>query len=517
MSQADSQMLGHAVLTRPVIRQIPPNPPFSKGGECRTSTLSLIPNGWIEILTADTFNQVSTNTKKVKTKDCKTSGKFPVIDQGQSDIAGFVDDASKLIKVTKPLVIFGDHTRIIKWVVSDFVPGADGTKVLEAANFLVPKYFYYQLMSLELPDKGYARHFRYLNETSFKVASLAEQQQIAAKLDELLAQVDNLKTRLDTIPKILKRFRQSVLAAAVSGKLTYDWRSMNKVDHARILQETIKKSRTELLNQDDKESKRLKNKAESHSFQVSSEDKLPDSWIWTSFMDSMERVIDCHNKTAPYVESGIYLIRTPDIRNGIVSLENTRFVNESTYEYWSRRCPPRSGDILFTREAPMGEAGIIPTNTKLCMGQRIMLLRPMPEFTNPKYVLLNILSLPFKERMNKSAVGTAVKHLRVADVESLTYPLAPIEEQTEIVARVEQLFTYADQIEQRVKDAQSRVNHLTQAILAKAFRGELTADWRAQNPDLISGENSAEALLARIKSEREQTQVVKKAKATPSN
>ena len=346
---------------------------------------------------------------------------------------------------------------------------------------------------------------------------LAEQQQIAAKLDELLAQVDNLKTRLDNIPKILKRFRQSVLAAAVSGKLTYDWRSMNKVDHARILQETIKKSRTELLNQDDKESKRLKNKAESHSFQVSSEDKLPDSWIWTSFMDSMERVIDCHNKTAPYVESGIYLIRTPDIRNGIVSLENTRFVNESTYEYWSRRCPPRSGDILFTREAPMGEAGIIPTNTKLCMGQRIMLLRPMPEFTNPKYVLLNILSLPFKERMNKSAVGTAVKHLRVADVESLTYPLAPIEEQTEIVARVEQLFAYADQIEQRVKDAQSRVNHLTQAILAKAFRGELTADWRAQNPDLISGENSAEALLARIKAEREQTQVVKKAKATRSN
>jgi len=78
-----------------------------------------------------------------------------------------------------------------------------------------------------------------------------------------------------------------------------------------------------------------------------------------------------------------------------------------------------------------------------------------------------------------------------------------MEEQSEIVRRVEQLFTYADQIEQRVKDAQARVNHLTQAILAKAFRGELTADWRTQNPDLISGENSAVALLAKIKAERE--------------
>jgi len=88
------------------------------------------------------------------------------------------------------------------------------------------------------------------------------------------------------------------------------------------------------------------------------------------------------------------------------------------------------------------------------------------------------------------------------------------EEQTEIVRRVEQLFAYADQIEQRVKDAQARVNHLTQAILAKAFRGELTADWRAQNPELISGENSAEALLKRIKAERESGKSGKKSKVS---
>lgn len=89
------------------------------------------------------------------------------------------------------------------------------------------------------------------------------------------------------------------------------------------------------------------------------------------------------------------------------------------------------------------------------------------------------------------------------DLRELPVNLPEILEQTEIVRRVEQLFAYADQIEQRVKDAQARVNHLTQSILAKAFRGELTADWRAQNPDLISGDNSAEALLARIRAERE--------------
>jgi type I restriction enzyme S subunit len=97
-------------------------------------------------------------------------------------------------------------------------------------------------------------------------------------------------------------------------------------------------------------------------------------------------------------------------------------------------------------------------------------------------------------------------------INSLPIMLPSIEEQAEIVSRAEQLFAYAGQIEQRVKDAQARVSHLTQAILAKAFRGELTADWRAQNPELISGENSAEALLAKIKAEREADNPQKKTK-----
>ncbi|HBM9794089.1 TPA: restriction endonuclease subunit S, partial [Escherichia albertii] len=75
-------------------------------------------------------------------------------------------------------------------------------------------------------------------------------------------------------------------------------------------------------------------------------------------------------------------------------------------------------------------------------------------------------------------------------------------EQAEIVRRVEQLFAYADTIEKQVNNALARVNNLTQSILAKAFRGELTAQWRAENPDLISGENSAAALLEKIKAER---------------
>jgi type I restriction enzyme S subunit len=106
------------------------------------------------------------------------------------------------------------------------------------------------------------------------------------------------------------------------------------------------------------------------------------------------------------------------------------------------------------------------------------------------------------EETRKSAAGGAQPNLNLNKVRAISINVPPKKEQAEIVRRVDQLFAFADQVEQQVKNAQARVDKLTQSILAKAFRGELTAEWRAENPDLISGENSAEALLERIKAEK---------------
>ena len=95
-------------------------------------------------------------------------------------------------------------------------------------------------------------------------------------------------------------------------------------------------------------------------------------------------------------------------------------------------------------------------------------------------------------------------------IKNLEVYFPPLDEQTEIVRRVDQLLAHADRIEQQVNQALARVNNLTQSILAKAFRGELTEQWREENPELISGENSAEALLERIKAERAATAPAKR-------
>lgn len=124
-------------------------------------------NGWCSLETEQVFEQISTNDKKVKTIECLEKGLYPVIDQGQGKVAGYINDLAKTISVDKSLIIFGDHTRAIKWVDYRFVPGADGTKILKAKVFVNPRFFYYQLRSIELPDKGYARHFKELKETIF--------------------------------------------------------------------------------------------------------------------------------------------------------------------------------------------------------------------------------------------------------------------------------------------------------------------------------------------------------------
>ena len=126
--------------------------------------------------------------KKVKSKkkpsipktDYQESGEFPIIDQGASFIAGWTDSSASVISDNLPVVIFGDHTRIFKYVDFPFVLGADGTKLLHVNDDILDhRFFYYALSNLNVPNKGYNRHYRYLQEFSMVCPPIPEQRAIA--------------------------------------------------------------------------------------------------------------------------------------------------------------------------------------------------------------------------------------------------------------------------------------------------------------------------------------------------
>jgi type I restriction enzyme S subunit len=165
------------------------------------------------------------------------------------------------------------------------------------------------------------------------------------------------------------------------------------------------------------------------------------------------------------------LVRTTNIRDGRLLLDEVRYVDQPTYEFWSRRCPPEPGDVLFTREAPMGEAGIIPPGVQLCLGQRTMLMRPSPAIS-AGFLLSALLSPVVKDLIDRVAVGSGVKHLRVGDVERLPIPLPPIAEQLRIVAEVDRRLSLVRVVEVEVEANLKRAERLRQSVLSKLFVGE---------------------------------------------
>jgi type I restriction enzyme S subunit len=339
-----------------------------------------------------------------------------------------------------------------------------------------------------------------IEELQIPIAPINEQKRIVAEIEKQFSRLDEAVCNLKRVKANLKRYKASVLKAAVGGKLTEKWRAENPdVEPASELLERIETARDKWIETEirkrNNEAKRLKTKLKKHQFKTPVKIELPQHWTWASFLLISQIVVDCHNKTAPYEASGIPLVRTSNVRDGKLNLQGVKYVSQKTYAYWSRRCPPEPGDILFTREAPMGEATIIPQDMKVCMGQRMMLIRLFDHIINTKYLLYSIMSPPFQNRLGSGAVGTGVKHLRVGDVEALALPVPPIEEQNEIVKLADEKLSIAEEIEMELEKNIRRSDALHHSILQKSFSGKLVPQDVRDEP--------AGRLLDRIKAERD--------------
>jgi type I restriction enzyme, S subunit len=297
------------------------------------------------------------------------------------------------------------------------------------------------------------------------VPPLAEQDRIVSKLDELLGRVTACQERLEKVPAILKRFRQSVLAAACSGRLTEDWR------------------REKSLN----------------------EDGLPKDWRWVSVEELVPKggIFDgpfgSNLKSSDYTERGVRVIRLENIGHLEFLGDKETFVSVEKYKTLTRH-EVGQGDVVF--------ASFIDGEVRTCVLPKLSVkaiakadcfcLRPLEDKVNRSFLTFQLVCRESLNTLVGSIHGATRPRINTTQLKQLKVRICSRAEQDEIVRRVEALFKRAEQLEAHLVSAKGSVDQLTQSILAKAFRGELVPQDPLAEP--------AGALLARIKSKCESGQ-----------
>ena len=284
---------------------------------------------------------------------------------------------------------------------------------------------------------------------------LAEQTVIAQTLDTLLAQVDNIKTRLDAIPNILKTFRQSVLAAAVSGKLTEAWRGENEcvITERDILDKRFVNWCDERLAEFSLKGKKQKNELWKNKYtqpELVENDKIwpiPEKWCWST-IDAIAKVTKLagfeFTKHVNYTEDGdLPVIKAENVGVNGYRHKFYSYVKSEDVETLTRSELTGREILIVFVGAGVGQVGISPDDRKYFLGPNVAVVKQASNLYSPEYLELYLRSLSGKEILLSFSKGGAQPSLSMGQIRKTSIPIPPVSEQTEIVRRVEELFAFA--------------------------------------------------------------------------
>jgi type I restriction enzyme S subunit len=354
-------------------------------------------------------------TAKIQRNAFLAEGSYPVISQEEGLINGYWNKVSDVFKVDRPLILFGDHTRSLKYVDFAFVLGADGVKVLEPKPFLDPRFFYYNLHTADLKSLGYARHYRLLKEHIVQFPPIAEQKRVVAILDQAFEAIGTAKTNAE-----------------------------KNVLHANDL-------------------------FQSYVDRVFA----PNQEGWRcSTVDAEFHFIDYRGKTPEKTKNGLRLITAKNVKMGYVQSEPEEFVAPSTYKTWMTRGIPQLGDILFTTEAPLGNVAQLDTDGKVVFAQRIIILQP--QRLDRGFCKFLLMSPTVQRHIHEKGTGATVKGIKASLLKTVDvwFPDA-LSDQRDIVYHVKEVEEASQRLENINEAKVLALNHLRQSILSDAFSGKL--------------------------------------------
>ncbi|MBR4840135.1 MAG: restriction endonuclease subunit S [Paludibacteraceae bacterium] len=169
------------------------------------------------------------NTPKLQSSDYLSNGIYPIVSQEESLISGYWNEEADVFKIHKPIVIFGDHTRVLKYVDFDFVLGADGVKILQPINALSAKFLFYYLQWCKIPSLGYSRHYKLLKDISVPIPPTGEQSRIVSELDLLQSIIDKQQAQLKELDTLAQAVFYDMFGDPVENEKGWEVKRLGEV------------------------------------------------------------------------------------------------------------------------------------------------------------------------------------------------------------------------------------------------------------------------------------------------
>ena len=470
-----------------------------------------LPKGWVKPKLGDVITYKKGKKPKVLQNE-KVENMVPYIDIKAFEkgiIRQYADIESSVLVNKNDFLIVWDGAR--SGLTGRNMSGALGSTLMKVSALGLDNDYIFRFLQFKFDDinsntKGIGiPHVdpAYLWNIGLPLPPLNEQKRIAQKLDILLFTVESIKTRLNNASNILKRFRQSVLTAATSGKLTEEWRRENQTKSS-IEQDILNLYKKLLLNSiTTTQKKNITNIYSQQEKVLNTNHLIPKSWKFVN-LAKLCKPPKYGSSSKSKEEGSVPVLRMGNIQNGKLDWNSLVFTSD---ENEIKKYLLEKNDVLFNRtNSPelVGKTAIYKGERKAIYAGYLIKITThellIPDYLN--YILNSPYGRDYSWKVKSD--GVSQSNINAQKLGMLPVPLCSVAEQKEIVSKVESLFALADSIEAKIEAAQKRVDKLTQSILAKAFRGELVP----QDP----GDEPAQILLERIKAEQEAKKTKKRSK-----
>lgn len=382
-----------------------------------------VPENWRWVRLLDTFDNLTDSKRKIQQKSYLEYGNIAVVDQGQEIVGGYTNDERISFTGNLPVIVFGDHTRCIKYVDFPFAQGADGVKVLAPRKCYYPKAFYYALINVDIPNMGYRRHYPLFKNYYIPLPPLAEQQRIVDRIERLFAKLDEAHEKAQAVVDGFENRKAAILHKAFTGELI--GLSPNN---------------------------------------ITTLSKVIDSIRIGPFGSALHK--------EDYIIGGVPIINPKHISNQQIISEDCVTITEAkACELCSYRL--KIGDIVMGRRGEMGRSAPVTSNEEgwLC-GTGSLIIR-LKQGYNASFYSQIIASQSSIKYLEENCVGSTMKNLNEKVVKGLPVPDFTISEQTEIVRILDALLDKERRARDLAESVIAQIDGMKKAILARAFRGEL--------------------------------------------